>query len=160
VGPGEDSVAQRTAESKRAGHLPAASRGAAGLVVRNKQERRKIHRHVYRGCRGSTSTRSRRGAELLEVDPGQAERFFGNRDEHRDETHDPGFEPPADGTLRQHEAFDFDYAFKGKQVDHIAVASTANVLVLEIDGTYYTFDAQLAGALRRSRAGGAVNLNL
>jgi hypothetical protein len=81
-------------------------------------------------------------------------------DEHRDETHDPGFEPPADGTLRQHEAFDFDYAFKGKQVDHIAVASTANVLVLEIDGTYYTFDAQLAGALRRLVQAGAVNLNL
>jgi hypothetical protein len=32
--------------------------------------------------------------------------------------------------------------------------------VLEINGTYYDFDAQLAGALRRLVQAGAVNLNL
>jgi hypothetical protein len=82
-------------------------------------------------------------------------------DEHRDETRDPGFEPAEDGTLPQHEVFEFDYSTRRrKRVEHIAVASTANTLVLEINGTYYDFDAQLAAALRRLVQGGAVNLNL
>lgn len=81
-------------------------------------------------------------------------------DEHRDVTHDPGFDPADDSTLEQHEVFEFDYDAKTTQVDHIAVAATSNSLTLEINGTYYAFDTQLAAALRRLVQAGAVNLNL
>lgn len=80
-------------------------------------------------------------------------------DESRDVTRDPDYEPGA-GTLPQHEVFVFDRDAKTTRVDHIAVASTANGLVLELDGKYYGFDTQLAAALRRLVSAGAVNLNL
>jgi hypothetical protein len=77
--PNEGSVAQRTAESKAGGHLPAAPAGAAGCRTATR-----------RSAARSTGTSTRlpwvdldaieaEAAELLEVDPGQAERFFGNR---------------------------------------------------------------------------------
>lgn len=101
--PGENSVAQRTAETSKAIDpltLPLEQRAAATagkdvfryhpqapvhLSYTDKRERRRIHLHVYGG-----SLRSRGGhidldsieaeaAELIEKDPGQAERFFGNR---------------------------------------------------------------------------------
>lgn len=81
-------------------------------------------------------------------------------DEHRDVTHDPDFDAGKDDTLPQHEVFEFDHDAKTKQVDHIAVAARSNELILEIDGTYYQFDTQLAAALRRLVSAGAVNLNL
>lgn len=80
-------------------------------------------------------------------------------EEHRDVTHDPGFERDDD-TLPQHEAFRFDFDAKTKRVDHVAVASTQSGLIVEIDGTYYAFDTQLAAATRRLVQGGVINLNL
>jgi hypothetical protein len=80
--PNEDSVAQRTALAARTSPdifrihpMPARS-----LSYRNKQERRKIHRHVYDGCPWvDLDAIEAEAAELITVDPGQAERFFGNR---------------------------------------------------------------------------------
>lgn len=83
--PSEDSVAQRTAESRARDVFRDHSQAPAGLSYRNKAERRKIHRHVY-----GDSARQAGGwvdldaieaeaAELLERDPAQAERFYGNR---------------------------------------------------------------------------------
>jgi hypothetical protein len=78
--PSEDSVAQRTAESKardvfRFHRLP-----PAGLKYTVKADRRKIHAYVYAGA-GHVDLDAIEGeaAEILEKDPGQAERFFGNR---------------------------------------------------------------------------------
>lgn len=92
------------------------------------------------------------------VDPVQDRAEFVG-DEHRDVTRDPDFKPGKD-TLAQHEVFKFDHDAKTKRVDHIAVAATSNALVLEIDGTYYDFDTQLAAALRRLVQAGATNLDL
>jgi hypothetical protein len=101
--PNENAVAQRTAESQKAVDpltFPIEQRDAATagrdvfrfhpqapahLSYTDRRERRRIHGVVYAG-----SLRSRGGhidldsieaeaAELLERDPGQAERFFGNR---------------------------------------------------------------------------------
>jgi hypothetical protein len=78
--PAEGSVAQRTAESAAPDIFRLHPQAAAGLSYRNKAERRKIHRHVYRGCRWvDLDSIEAEAVELLEVDPGQAERFFGNR---------------------------------------------------------------------------------
>jgi hypothetical protein len=78
--PAEGSVAQRTAESQRPDIFRLHPQAPAGLSYRNKQERRKIHRHVYRGCKWvGLDDIEAEAAELLETDPAQAERFFGNR---------------------------------------------------------------------------------
>lgn len=78
--PSEDSVAQRTSEAKakdifRFHRLPPAS-----LKYSTKTDRRKIHRHVYAGSTHvDLDAIEAEAAELLEKDPEQAERFFGNR---------------------------------------------------------------------------------
>jgi hypothetical protein len=78
--PTEDSVAQRTAESKakdvyRFHRLP-----PSGLKYTNKAERRKIHRFVYAGSRHiDLDAIEGEAAELLEREPAEAERFYGNR---------------------------------------------------------------------------------
>jgi len=78
--PAEDSVAQRTNESRardvfRFHRLP-----PAGLKYTVKAERRRIHSHVYAGSLHiDLDSIEGEAAELLEKDPGQAERFFGNR---------------------------------------------------------------------------------
>lgn len=78
--PSEDSVAQRTSEAKvkdifRFHRVPPAS-----LSYKNKQERRKIHRFVYQGSTHvDLDAIEAEAAELMEKDPAQAERFFGNR---------------------------------------------------------------------------------
>lgn len=78
--PSEESVAQRTAEAKvkdiyRFHRVPLAS-----LSYKNKSERRKIHRYVYGGSTHvDLDAIEAEAAELLERDPEQAERFFGNR---------------------------------------------------------------------------------
>jgi hypothetical protein len=78
--PSEDSVAQRTAEAKvkdifRFHRVP-----PANLSYKNKVERRKIHRHVYMGSTHvDLDAIEAEAAELMEKDPEQAERFFGNR---------------------------------------------------------------------------------
>ena len=78
--PSEESVAQRTAEAKvkdifRLHRVPPAS-----LSYKNKAERRRIHRYVYGGSSHvDLDAIEAEAAELLERDPQQAERFFGNR---------------------------------------------------------------------------------
>lgn len=78
--PAEESVGRRTAEAKardvfRYHRLP-----PARLDYRKKRDRTKIHRFVYAGCPWvDLDAIEAEAAELLEVDPGQAERFFGNR---------------------------------------------------------------------------------
>jgi hypothetical protein len=78
--PSENSVAQRTAESKvkdvyRFHRLP-----PGGLSYANKVERRKIHRHVYAGSTHiDLDAIEGEAAELMEKEPAEAERFFGNR---------------------------------------------------------------------------------
>ena len=78
--PSENSVAQRTAESKvqdvyRFHRLP-----PSGWSYTNKAERRKIHRFVYAGSTHiDLDAIEGEAAELLEKEPAEAERFFGNR---------------------------------------------------------------------------------
>lgn len=78
--PSEQSVAQDTAEAKakdifRFHRVPPAS-----LSYKNKSERRKIHRYVYMGsAHVDLDAIEAEAAELMEKDPEQAERFFGNR---------------------------------------------------------------------------------
>lgn len=78
--PSEDSVAQRTAESKavdvfRFHRLPPPS-----LAYKVKDERRRIHRWVYSGAdHVDLDAIEAEAAEILERDPAQAERFYGNR---------------------------------------------------------------------------------
>lgn len=78
--PAEQSVAQRTAEAQASDiyrHMPQA---AASLSYRNRAERARIHRHVYAGSHWvDLDVIEAEAAELLEVDPEQAERFYGNR---------------------------------------------------------------------------------
>jgi len=78
--PSEDSVAQRTFESTRPDIFKFYRPAPAGLSYRNKVERRRIHRHVYAGSRHvDLDAIEAEAAELLEREPAQAERFFGNR---------------------------------------------------------------------------------
>ncbi|MEU0670352.1 hypothetical protein ABZ508_33385 [Streptomyces lavendulocolor] len=80
--PSEGSVAERTAEAAlkvkdifRFHRLPPAS-----LKYTNKTDRRKIHRHVYSGSTHvDLDAIEAEAAELMLKDPGQAERFYGNR---------------------------------------------------------------------------------
>lgn len=78
--PTENSVAQKTAETKvktvyRYHRLP-----PKGLSYKNKAERRKIHTFVYRGSHHiDLDSIEGEAAELLEKEPAEAERFFGNR---------------------------------------------------------------------------------
>jgi hypothetical protein len=83
--PADKSVAQRTAESTRTDIFRYHPQAPKGLSYRDKRERRRIHVHVYgeslkeRGGHIDLDSIEAEAAELLEVDPGQAERFFGNR---------------------------------------------------------------------------------
>ncbi|MDR3082856.1 MAG: hypothetical protein LBV60_18365 [Streptomyces sp.] len=80
--PSEGSVAERTAEAAgkvsdifRFHRLPPSS-----LKYTNKADRRKIHRYVYSGsAHVDLDAIEAEAAELMLVDPGQAERFYGNR---------------------------------------------------------------------------------
>ena len=78
--PTEESVAQRTAESKRKDIYRIHPLPPKSLSYTNKQERRKIHRTVYEGCKWvDLDAIEAEAAELIETDAAQAERFFGNR---------------------------------------------------------------------------------
>lgn len=78
--PSEDSVAQRTHEGKATDVYRYFPQAPATLSYRNKQERRKIHKAVYADCPHiDLDAIEAEAAELLESDPAQAERFFGNR---------------------------------------------------------------------------------
>lgn len=78
--PSEDSVAQSTAESKRPDIFRFHRLPPKHLSYRDKRERARIHRHVYAGSpHVDLDGIEAEAAELLERDPAQAERFFGNR---------------------------------------------------------------------------------
>lgn len=83
--PAEASVAQMQFESQANDIYRQFRQPPANLSYRNKAERRKIHRIVYgealkdRGGHVDLDSIEAEAADLLERDPGQAERFFGNR---------------------------------------------------------------------------------
>lgn len=78
--PAENSVAQRTFESQAQDVYRDYRQPPVQLSYRNKAERRKIHRTVYGDSWWvDLNAIEAEAAELLERDPGQAERFFGNR---------------------------------------------------------------------------------
>lgn len=78
--PSENSVAQRTLESKRPDIFKFWEQAPASLRYSVKSERRKIHKFVYRGSAHiDLDGIEAEAAELMEKDPAQAERFFGNR---------------------------------------------------------------------------------
>jgi hypothetical protein len=78
--PTENSVAQRTAESTTGDIFRLHPLAPSSLSYKNKAERRKIHRAVYLDSpHVDLDAIEAEAAELLEVDPAQAERFFGNR---------------------------------------------------------------------------------
>lgn len=78
--PSEDSTAQRTSESQRPDLFRFHRLPPARWSYRNRQERHRIHRYVYAGSEHvDLDAIEAEAAELLERDPEQAERFFGNR---------------------------------------------------------------------------------
>ena len=78
--PSEDSVAQRTNEGRQKDVFKFHRLPPATLKYTVKAERRKIHTFVYAGAdHVDLDSIEGEAAELLEKDPGQAERFFGNR---------------------------------------------------------------------------------
>ena len=78
--PMENSQAQQTFEARAADIFRFYRRPPADLSYRNKRERRKIHEFVYAGSPWvDLNAIEAEAAELLETDPTQAERFFGNR---------------------------------------------------------------------------------
>ncbi|SFO59957.1 hypothetical protein [Amycolatopsis rubida] len=78
--PSEDTTAKRTMDSQRPDIFKYFPQAPANLSYRNKAERRKIHRIVYAGSdHVDLDAIEAEAAELMEKDPAQAERFFGNR---------------------------------------------------------------------------------
>jgi hypothetical protein len=78
--PAENSVAQRTFESRSEDIFRDFPQAPAHLSYRNRQERHRIHRWVYEGSPWvDLDAIEGEAAELMETDPQQAERFFGNR---------------------------------------------------------------------------------
>lgn len=118
--PNEGSVAERTAAAALTQddiyrYHPMAPKGLSYTV---KKDRRKIHRLVYEGCDWiDLDAIEGEAAELITVDPGQAERFYGNR--------------PVAGSGAA-----FDYAQVEACIKPKVVASDA-VVVLGIDGALY-----------------------
>lgn len=78
--PSEGSVAQQTFESSATDIYRDFRRAPANLSYRNKRERARIHKHVYGDSWWvDLANIEAEAAELLETDPAEAERFFGNR---------------------------------------------------------------------------------
>jgi hypothetical protein len=78
--PAEDSVAQRTYESKVKDIFRDFPQAPTSLNYRTKSDRRKVHKIVYAGSPWvNLDAIEAEALELLEKDPAQAERFFGNR---------------------------------------------------------------------------------
>lgn len=76
----ENSVAQSTWNAKAQDVFKFWRQPPAHLSYKNKDERRRIHRFVYEGSWWvDLDSIEAEAAELMETDPGQAERFFGNR---------------------------------------------------------------------------------
>lgn len=78
--PMESSQAQQTYESRAADIFRFYRKPPADLSYKNKRDRHKIHQFVYEGSPWvDLAAIEAEAAELLETDPTQAERFFGNR---------------------------------------------------------------------------------
>ncbi|NDK31190.1 condensation domain-containing protein [Nesterenkonia haasae] len=78
--PADNSVAQQTFESTAKDIFKFYRQPPADLSYKNKRERRRIHQFVYAGSPWvNLDDIEAEAAELLEQDPAQAERFFGNR---------------------------------------------------------------------------------
>lgn len=78
--PAEGSVAQRTFESAATDVYRDYRLPPTHLSYRNKRDRRKIHQFNYAGSPWvDIDAIEAEAAELMETDPAQAERFFGNR---------------------------------------------------------------------------------
>jgi hypothetical protein len=78
--PTQQSTAQQTYESTAPDVFKFHRPPPANLSYRNKRQRRRIHEHVYAGSWWvDLDAIDGEAAELEEKDPGQAERFFGNR---------------------------------------------------------------------------------
>jgi hypothetical protein len=83
--PTEDSVALRTLKSAAKDVFRYFPQAPKHWSFKDKRERRKIMRHVYasslreRGGHIDLDSIEAEALELMELDPGQAERFFGNR---------------------------------------------------------------------------------
>lgn len=78
--PMENSAAQQAFESRRPDIFRYYRKPPADLSYANKRDRHKIHSHVYADSPWvDPTTIDAEAAELVETDPTQAERFFGNR---------------------------------------------------------------------------------
>lgn len=78
--PSEDSVAQRTWESKTKDVFKYFPQAPKTLSFKDKRQRRRIYRIVYAGSSHvDFDAIDAEAAELMEKDPAQAERFYGNR---------------------------------------------------------------------------------
>ena len=78
--PSENSVAQTTSESKSRDIFKYHPQAPKTLSYGNKRDRRKIHTIVYAGSdHVDLDAIEAEAAEIMEKDPAQAERFFGNR---------------------------------------------------------------------------------
>ena len=78
--PMENSAAQQAFESRQADIFRYYRKPPADLSYKNKRDRHKIHVHVYEDSPWvDPETIDAEAAELVETDPTQAERFFGNR---------------------------------------------------------------------------------
>ncbi|GHJ01606.1 hypothetical protein TPA0906_34710 [Streptomyces olivaceus] len=78
--PSENSVAQTTSESKARDIFRYHPKAPKTLSYGNKRDRRKIHAVVYAGSSHvDLDSIEAETAEIMEKDPAQAERFFGNR---------------------------------------------------------------------------------
>ncbi|MFI1021273.1 hypothetical protein [Streptomyces olivaceus] len=78
--PSEGSVAQTTSESRSRDIFRYHPQAPKSLSYANKRDRRKIHTTVYAGSSHvDLDAIEAETAELMERDPAQAERFFGNR---------------------------------------------------------------------------------
>lgn len=77
--PSEDSVAQRTHEGAARDVFKYLRRKPPHLSYKNKADRRKIHKYVYAGSlHVDLDSIEAEAAELMEKEPENAERFFGN----------------------------------------------------------------------------------
>ena len=78
--PMENSAAQQAFESRQTDIFRYYRKPPADLSYKNKRDRHKIHAHVYADSPWvDPETIDAEAAELVETDPTQAERFFGNR---------------------------------------------------------------------------------
>lgn len=78
--PMENSAAQQAFESRRPDIFRYYRKPPADLSYGNKADRKKIHRHVYADSPWvDPAAIDAEAAELVETDPTQAERFYGNR---------------------------------------------------------------------------------